>query len=62
LHGELDSIQTSLKLLFTPQQKWNIVSVVQFMTQDFANPYFSLLRKLDADVSQEVAKTIRMEL
>jgi hypothetical protein len=27
LHGEDDSIQTSLKLLFTIQQKWNIVSV-----------------------------------
>jgi hypothetical protein len=29
LHGEVDSIQTSLKLLFILQQYWNVVSVFQ---------------------------------
>jgi hypothetical protein len=29
LHGEVDSIQTSLKLLFTLQQLQNVVSIFQ---------------------------------
>jgi hypothetical protein len=29
LHRELDSSQTSLKLLFNLQQEWNVVSVFQ---------------------------------
>jgi hypothetical protein len=29
LHGEVDSIQTSLQLLFTLQLQWNVVSAFQ---------------------------------
>jgi hypothetical protein len=38
LHGEVDSIQTSLQLLFTSQQEWNVVSAFQLSTT------FSLLK------------------
>ncbi len=41
LHGEVDSIQTSLKLLFILQQYWNVVSVFQ-LKADSSRVWFSV--------------------
>ncbi len=37
LHGEVDSIQTSLKQLFTSQQQWNVVSAFQLSGEEWTN-------------------------